>query len=331
MRIVKTVLAVILILALLATAGYGFNTTRDRDSVSALLKESQSALSATQEQLSSLSTGLSSAQAQIDSLNKTVTSLQAELSTTKSQLAAREAELQQYKQMVGVAVLNNVQPPYHLGVETERVNLINNPNATDPTWQNLKAFLLANPTDDYTYVDGLFVCGDFAQMLYNNAEAAGIRAAFVTIDFVGEKVGHAVNAFQTTDRGLVYIDCTGRGLQSSTSSATQVEYDKIAYLAKGKEAGYISLSPNVQFTYDYYEHAKADWDAYRTKLNVYNIELTRFSLDAGNYTEGSAGWLQIKERQASLDDQKKTLDSLRAQLEMVWNPMGTVARIVIWW
>jgi hypothetical protein len=63
------------------------------------------------------------------------------------------------------------------------------------------------------------VCADFAERLHNNAELAGIRCAYVSITLVeypdpynygiSSSTGHACNAFQTTDRGLVYIDCTG--------------------------------------------------------------------------------------------------------------------------
>lgn len=63
------------------------------------------------------------------------------------------------------------------------------------------------------------VCADFAERLHNNAEMAGIRCAYISITLAGysdsydygipSNTGHACNAFQTTDRGLVYIDCTG--------------------------------------------------------------------------------------------------------------------------
>jgi len=55
------------------------------------------------------------------------------------------------------------------------------------------------------------VCGDFAETLHNKAEAAGIRTAFVHIELDDEDTGHALNAFHTTDKGLVFIDCTGKG------------------------------------------------------------------------------------------------------------------------
>jgi hypothetical protein len=63
------------------------------------------------------------------------------------------------------------------------------------------------------------ICVDFAEMLYNNAEKSGIRCAFISIQLSGytdpynygipSNTGHCLDAFNTTDRGLVYIDDTG--------------------------------------------------------------------------------------------------------------------------
>ncbi|MFC2041213.1 hypothetical protein ACFLTY_02690 [Chloroflexota bacterium] len=47
------------------------------------------------------------------------------------------------------------------------------------------------------------VCADFADRLHNNAEKAGLRCGFV----LGTM--HAFNVFETTDKGLIYIDDTG--------------------------------------------------------------------------------------------------------------------------
>lgn len=103
----------------------------------------------------------------------------------------------------------------------EPVELINNPKATNPTFSELVAFLEKDPTDQYSYIVGppknAFVSSDFAETIHNNAEAAGIRAAWVDIDIEGETEGHALNAFETTDLGLIYIDCTGKGLWDDNS------------------------------------------------------------------------------------------------------------------
>jgi hypothetical protein len=108
----------------------------------------------------------------------------------------------------GFSVFNDVQPPY-AKTSGIQVNLINSPSATDPTWQQLVAFINADGTDKKTYDEFSFPCGAFAEEVHNNAEAAGIKAALVAVEFTDSTTDHACNAFQTTDKGLVFVDCTG--------------------------------------------------------------------------------------------------------------------------
>jgi len=129
--------------------------------------------------------------------------------------------------------------------------LVNNSEAKNPTYSELLTFLKADNTDKLPYqptlsVVGFYygeaedkinlnriknivnrltepasprVCADFAERLHNNAEIAGIRAGYVSLDLVGytdpanlgipSNSGHALNVFETVDRGLVFIDSTG--------------------------------------------------------------------------------------------------------------------------
>lgn len=119
--------------------------------------------------------------------------------------------------------------------------LINNKYAKNPTYSELLDFLRSDRTDAFPYqytltVPGFYygqaddkidlgrlesiidgtgepspprICADFAERLHNEAEMAGIRCAYVSVGLTGQGGGHACNAFETTDRGLVYIDCTG--------------------------------------------------------------------------------------------------------------------------
>jgi len=96
-----------------------------------------------------------------------------------------------------------------VGADWEPIILIDNPEASDPTWNVLKSFLYNDNTDEVKYNWNTFVCADFAEMLHNNAEAAGIKAFYVCVDFTEGGFGHALNAFETTDKGLVFVDCTG--------------------------------------------------------------------------------------------------------------------------
>ncbi|MEK7354529.1 MAG: hypothetical protein AABZ77_08505 [Chloroflexota bacterium] len=74
----------------------------------------------------------------------------------------------------------------------------------NPTYSELTAFLAADKTDSNTYVDGHYVCFDYAADVNNKADAAGIQAAYVRLR--STDWGHAVVAFDTVDRGLVYIE-----------------------------------------------------------------------------------------------------------------------------
>lgn len=115
-----------------------------------------------------------------------------------------------------------------VGADGEYIELWNNPEASDPTWEELLEFLQEDRTDLVVYDTDSFVCADFAEMLHNNAEKAGIRAAYVHVEFVGESVGHALNAFKT-DKGLVYIDDTGTEISFPCSA------DKTVTLRVGRE------------------------------------------------------------------------------------------------
>ena len=132
-----------------------------------------------------------------------------------------------------------------VGADGEPIELSRNSEAKDVTWAQLEQFLRSDQTDRIRYNDSTFVCGDFAETLFNNAEQAGIRAGYVVIDFAPGTPGHACNAFQTTDKGIIYIDDTG------TSTGT-VNADKTVDIAVGKSYCPVSLFSNAgqQFTWE---------------------------------------------------------------------------------
>ncbi len=94
----------------------------------------------------------------------------------------------------------------------QEMTYYNNPEATDVSYDDLKQFLLSDKTDRNIYTPGSYVCIDYAKELHDNAERQGIRSAIVSVDLKqsnGSIDHHALNAFNTTDRGMVYIDTTG--------------------------------------------------------------------------------------------------------------------------
>jgi len=74
----------------------------------------------------------------------------------------------------------------------------------NPTFQELRDFILRDRVNRNEFVLNLYECRHFATDVNNNAEAKGLRCAFVLLCF--DRGQHAVVAFDTTDRGLVYIE-----------------------------------------------------------------------------------------------------------------------------
>jgi hypothetical protein len=69
----------------------------------------------------------------------------------------------------------------------------------------MKAFLEQDETSEQEYLRNEYICVDFAANVKANAAEEGIRCAYVVIEYLGTN-GHAIVAFDTTDRGLVYIE-----------------------------------------------------------------------------------------------------------------------------
>jgi len=277
---------------------------------------------------------------------------------------ASTPEIRQEPASNNVFVHYGEQPPYaRTEAGYDRVQLINNENATDPTWQQLKSFLIADKTDEKDYVLGTFMCGAFAEELHNNAEAAGIRAAWVTMDFKGESEGHALNAFYTADGGLVYIDCGGKtgpqagntqsvGLASASPEDLRVygeanSWDKVAYVVGGEELGLVSLdvaSCPQYVCYEDYEQKEISFEAalgdYNQKAEDYNSEVAAFNewvagkvfVEGTSEAETAHQWSdELRQEKDKLTALAETLDKEGKSLGAFWQPLGVVSRVEIYW
>jgi hypothetical protein len=190
------------------------------------------------------------------------------------------------------------------------------------------AFIKADPTDSKDYIEAgenAFVCADFAEQVHNNAEAAGIRAGWVSIRFAGTDDGHAINAFETTDRGLVYIDCTnGRNIQEDDDTKS---WDTIAYLETGKKYGILSIDRITESGYDYYSLQYAfyaaceeKWRDYKNALELYNEDVGRFNQEASSkvFIMGSPEERKMTGWENELTRQKETLQNIENELGNSW-------------
>lgn len=227
--------------------------------------------------------------------------------------------------------------------------LTNYKNATDPTWDELITFLQKDNTDDRMYMVGLFVCADFAEMLHNNAEASGIKAAWVSVDFtIGE--GHALNAFNTTDNGLVYVDCTGgdpaqRRLELSipgNEREADREYDKIAYIIRGRKYGIIGIGKAKSPEYWFYEAYTEKWNEYVWELELYTRDVEEYNKSAEDYAATMGGrtviadpadYAELKKMYDELDRVGSGLELRKDELDVScrWGSLDVVTDVEIYW
>lgn len=82
----------------------------------------------------------------------------------------------------------------------------NNPDAHNPTYQEFWDFVLQDNTDSLMYIPGEFECLGFTQTFHNNAERAGIKCAIAYLNPPPFPNGHLICAVQTTDEGLWFIE-----------------------------------------------------------------------------------------------------------------------------
>lgn len=258
----KIVLIIVVLLALVVCATGWFVTYRILDttqytvqktqelldSVQAQLKDTSDSLEETQKSLKETRQGLEDQKSQTEKYIQLYTSnledlqdREEELDVVTGELALSQQtdrELQEtineiqdkldiYVDTLGIQVFSGVTPPYRSG-NLDTITLINQSTAKDPTWKELQEYLREDKTDKNLYVPDVYVCGGFARDLHNNAEARGIRAAFVVVHYYDQDIeSHALNAFKTVDEGLVYIDDTGWEYPFDIKN-----YDRVVEMAK---------------------------------------------------------------------------------------------------
>jgi len=186
------------------------------------------------------------------------------------QTSLREGMLREEAAETGVGVVTVGSTVYFVqvfdvvrssGADGQPIILDENPDATDPTWAQLEAFLEDDTTDEIPYVLSSFICGDFAEALHNNAEAAGYKAAYVSVR-LNQEPGHALSAFNV-DGTTVFIDA--------------INGDKVAYIEIGKDYGAIRLDAAELFTYAYFETYVEDFEAYQAELADYNAQIIAYN------------------------------------------------------
>jgi hypothetical protein len=122
----------------------------------------------------------------------------------------------------GVERCLNINYVDHVGPGNSRIILNNNPDAVNPTYEELTAFLKKGHSDQLGLNPYSFVC---ANTLHDNAEKAGYRCAWVDVHFTGGEE-RACNAFNTVDKGTVFVDCMNGNREGNWDSLVDVNVGK---------------------------------------------------------------------------------------------------------
>jgi hypothetical protein len=235
-----------------------------------------------------------------------------------------------------------------VGGDNKPIQLLNNEDADNPSYDELIAFIYADDTNTLPYIKGgpeAFVCSDFAETLHNNAEAAGIRAGWVGIDYANDSIGHAVNVFETTDMGLVFIDCTGELVKTWDTDHYVYEsevdpyydptkWDTIAYLVVGKEYGHIGIDEAESLEYSFFEDYIERWETYKTLLAEYNEEVLLYNdaVKGKTFIIGSEEYEYMKTWEAELIEMEQTLADLESELgDYYYLPSSIVSYYTVYW
>ena len=222
-------------------------TYNERDEALELNEELEKELSEVEQELGYVEENLQIQKAKTSKLQTEVEAIQAEVETIRE-------ELQLYHD-TGITVAQGIVPPYRKSPSVS-MSLKNNPGAINVSWSQLKTFLKEDRTDSYLYIENYYTCGNFAETLHNTAENSGIKAAWVAIQFEDDSISHALNAFVTTDRGLVFIDTTGAKLGSDRPR----HLDRVVTINVGKR-----LYPKLLFA--------SDWKSYPSDSKVSQVEI----------------------------------------------------------
>jgi len=146
----------------------------------------QTQIDANSQRMQTLQSELASVRNTLNATNASFIQAQTELGETKSELEAKQQEMS--------------------ALQTNYERLITGYGYVfnDPTYRQMKDFLATDTTDANEYDLKTYNCTDYSSSVIDAAAKQKTRCAYVSIDYPDS--AHAIVAFNTTDRGIVYIE-----------------------------------------------------------------------------------------------------------------------------
>jgi hypothetical protein len=173
---------------------------------------------------------------ELNERQNTLLLVESELETVQTQWAEAEAELATVKIELNTsteriesleATLSNLQ--VHYARLTAGYGYV----LRGPSYREMREFLARDKIDEREYIEGKYECRHFAADVKANAAKERIWAAYVLIEFPVE--AHAIVAFLTTDRGLIFVEpqtdviannlVIGRSYWESVGERRPTDYD----------------------------------------------------------------------------------------------------------
>ena len=217
----KVLLLVFLTIIIVGLLGFGFIKNNEVNTAQATLASTHNELVSTQADLSSSQALLTATEAELSQTKSDLATSRADLSDTQNELQTTTQTLQDKNSQLAKALADYTKTLASLDTEkvqsAELQSTLDNLQANygaltagygyvlkDPTYQQVKTFMAADRTNDNPYVDDTYVCEDFSADVIVHALQQKIRCGYVSIRYSDS--AHAIVAFNTTDRGLIYIE-----------------------------------------------------------------------------------------------------------------------------
>jgi cell division protein FtsB len=165
------------------------------------ISDSQSEIGALNDDKTVLEAQVAGLESDMALLNDEKTGLENQVSTLQSDITALQTEIGVLETEVVESYQDGYDEGYAQGAE-DAVGAgwyINR----DPTYAEAVAFINVDQTDKNQYTED-YVCYDFTADFSDNAFQVGYRCGFVYVEFA--ESAHAIACFNTTDRGLIYIE-----------------------------------------------------------------------------------------------------------------------------
>jgi hypothetical protein len=246
-------------------------------------------------------------------------------------------------------VISQEQLPI-LNMAGQNIVITNYENAEDPSFKTLLEFLSEDATENKDYVYPVYTCGDFASHLHDEAEKRGIKCGVVGVKFntsLKENIsvnlksksnypppyssydacrGHAFNAFNTTDRGMVYVDSTGITVEEKEMG--NKPYDLIVYARYGEELGEIRVDQAESLDYSYYKDKEEKYLKYLNAIDGYNCaaELLNWEISSNGIDKNT-----VTNRKRELETMKSSLEKCDESRWVIVGQMGIPDYIQVFW